>query len=703
MNATSFTISATPGGSTIALTDELGGAEYISYDYAFGIQPNGTSAKIIFPNNSLNTDNNYIVYSLFGETVPQQYGYTIPVTQLLVGNGSNKTFNLTNYLDNKNSECAIVEVNGLRIAPSLYTIDPNLSTITFVTAPALNANIAVTTFNDTNRQYMTTQQLNNFSVTQISNVNNNITAPLAITVATATSSTGNKITVNNTANFVVGQTVEFRGTGFGNISTNGTIYFVDSIVNGTTFTIKDAAGTQITLTNGSGSMQVIVGGTPTVRVTTSTQSGLTTNTLVRIDGITGSTQLNNNTYYVRVITPYVFDLYLQPFNSGINAVNYPVTTASNYVSGGYVWQQGVLYLHGVTASASNSTVVITASGDVSDLVVGNPVYFAAPNSANGTDVLGGLIQGTTYYVHTVYSSTQFSVSSTKDGEEFGLYADTGTVYVTQWSQEDTDRVWVTVNGKRVPSSKLRLNDFNELSILTPISTGDVIVINNMVPSATPDEETYINFVDDAGIASIYRVVPSNQTYLDYDLFTLSTEMQVNDVTKLVDIITQNVTTPAAVNGYHSIGLTVDKRILTSVTVVNNTTGQPISDSYVSVTLSDLAPIVKIKSGAWINAGDSLTITSTEGNLVYVNGEQITFTGVDVANNTLTGIGRGANGTAQQYLIPKNTAVIGLLPANRMDDEYYNQTWNSYVYNTVDGDPLQISETAPAYFLTNGVS
>ena len=94
----------------------------------------------------------------------------------------------------------------------------------------------------------------------------------------------------------------------------------------------------------------------------------------------------------------------------------------------------------------------------------------------------------------------------------------------------------------------------------------------------------------------------------------------------------------------------------------------------------------------------MTITSIEGNTVYINGEQITFSGVDLVNNKLTGIGRGANGTGQQYFIPKNTSVIGLLNSNKMPIEYYNQTWNSYNYNTVEGDPLQISETSAAFFL-----
>jgi hypothetical protein len=149
---------------------------------------------------------------------------------------------------------------------------------------------------------------------------------------------------------------------------------------------------------------------------------------------------------------------------------------------------------------------------------------------------------------------------------------------------------------------------------------------------------------------------------------------------------------------------VDKRTLSSVEVVNNTkAGLTISSEYINVVLNDIAPVLEITAGSWISENDSLTITSIEGNVIYINGEQITFSGVDVASNTLTGIARGVNGTAQQYLVLSNTTVIGLLPAKRLPDEYYNQTWNSAIYNPIEGDPLQISNTAPAMFLNTQVS
>ena len=116
--------------------------------------------------------------------------------------------------------------------------------------------------------------------------------------------------------------------------------------------------------------------------------------------------------------------------------------------------------------------------------------------------------------------------------------------VTQWEQVNTDRLWVTVNGLRVPASSLVLNANNELSILTTLVATDVVIITSMMPSATPDEETYINFVDSVGVPSVYRANTGTKTWLTQEVFTLSTEIFVDDVTKLINVITQTEVTPS---------------------------------------------------------------------------------------------------------------------------------------------------------------
>jgi hypothetical protein len=220
----------------------------------------------------------------------------------------------------------------------------------------------------------------------------------------------------------------------------------------------------------------------------------------------------------------------------------------------------------------------------------------------------------------------------------------------------------------------------------------------MMPSATPNQEIYLNLVDYTGNPAVYSANDETRTWLTRTLGILDTVMYVGDVTSLTQQVVQNIAAPVAVDGYFNIGLNSDKRLLTGVTVYNNTTGEFISNSHLNIILVDSSPTVKIASGSWITAGNSLTVTSLEGNTVYINGEIIRFSNVDFLTNTLSGLERGANGTGAQLIIPQYTDVIGLLGINRLSDIDYDLVWNSYVYNPVDGDPLQISQTDPAKFL-----
>ncbi len=816
IDSKNFTISTSPSGSNLTLTNATGGAEYITNDFAFGLQPNQIQATLIFATDSYTNNADYLCYSVFGEGSPFTYGYTIPQRQEFVANGTGVSFVLSNFMGQDNPENAIVEIDGVRLNSSAYNISFGTNSLTLFAVPAAGAIVSVTSYNVTDRQYLNTQygisgnvgsafatfvvgtttnttgtwdqntpsaqswdqdtpdiiswdeqeswltlssgstgvltindpiifdaptiggvvagqtyyvteildstkfvistvpggtafQLTNASgsmtananaltVAEITSINNNITPPLALTLATATTASTDEITVTSTTGFIAGATVVFRGTAFGSIATDGTVYFVDTIVDGTHFKIKDADGNLVTLTDAAGSMEVTVGGQSAVRVITAIQTGFTTNTLVRIDGVVGSTQLNNNTYYVRVIDNFTFDLYIEPFTAALNGVNYPVTSVSNYVSGGFIWRQGSFYLvhtYATATTAANGQIAVESDAG---LVYGTPVYFTQSGNQNGDNLMGGLVQGTEYYVRDFITSGVITVSSTRGGPVTSLTTDTGYVNVTQWKQTNVDRLWVTVNGLRVPSSKLKLNDVNEVSILTAINPGDVVIITSMMPSATPNQEIYLNLIDYAGNPAVYSANDETRTWLTRTLGILDTVMYVGDVTSLTQQVVQSVTAPVAVNGYYNIGLDSDKRLLTGVTVYNNTTGQYISNSHINIILIDSSPTVKIASGSWITTGNSLTVTSLEGNTVYINGELIRFSSVDFLNNTLSGLERGANGTGAQLVIPQYTDVIGLLGINRMSDIDYSLVWNSYVYNPIDGDPLQISQTAPAEFL-----
>ena len=560
------------------------------------------------------------------------------------------------------------------------------------------------------------------------------------------------------------------------------------------------------------------------------------------------------------------------YNPILNAENFPVTNVFAYTSGGYAWKDGIYTLITTTASATavlNDKITVTST---LNLVRNTPVIFTEPGIEIGKLTLGGLVVGTTYYVHSeiIPDATHFSVSATHGGDKFTLTADTGTMYVTQWQQTNVDRLWVTINGYRVPSSSLRINPSNEISILANIVSADVVIITSMMPSATPNEEVYLLNVNSTNEAVVHRANVQTRTWLTHALFNTADTIYVNDVTRITDSIIQNVIAPSVpagsfvvgilyiiatvgttnfvsigaastavvtgsvattvltvtavtsgtltvgiavsgtgitagttilsfgsgtgltgtynlsntmsagsttvtaqpnagttftaigvgsgtgtatlASGVISIGLTAYKNIISEVTVLNNTTNTIINPTTYSVVLENLSPILKLTSG--VSVGNSLTITTLEGNLIYINGEQIKFTTVNTAttivaagsfvvgilyiiatlgttdfmdigavsntigveftatdvgtgtgtatllSNSITGLTRGVNGTSEQAYIPIYSEVFGILDKNKMTNILYNHEWNPIpgIYNVAEGDPLQIAETSGAIFL-----
>ncbi len=493
----------------------------------------------------------------------------------------------------------------------------------------------------------------------------------------------------------------------------------------------------------SGAILAEVSGNPAVSITTGVAHNLEENNIVRIDGTTGSIQLNNNTYYAKIISATQIALYNSTYDPTANAINDPVTVVSTWTGGGYVWLDKTFTITTTSATAttaSNDRITVSSS---LELILGTPIIFT------GSVLLGGLesevtagaftqgntyqinSQGTTdftligarnnnvgtnfvatgvgtgtgiataiYYVYDKPSATTFRVTAVRDGDVFALTNDIGSMNVSQWEQDNVDRLWVTVNGYRIPSSALRLNPDNNLSILSTIEPGDVVIITSMIPTATPNQAVYLQNVNKTGIQSVYRANSLTRTWLTENLQDTDDTIYVEDVTMITETIIQNETAPAEVDGIISIGLEGDKRAICQVIVYNNTTSQTVNPANYYIAIEATAPILKITGG--VSVTNSLTITVIIGNLIYVNGEQIGFTTVNFATNTVTGLQRGANGTGEQTFIPKYSEVYGILSSNKLPSVYNTLTWNSYNYNLVDGDPLQISTTVSANFLNADV-
>lgn len=549
----------------------------------------------------------------------------------------------------------------------------------------------------------------------------------------------------------------------------GTNYTVSAITTNPSsayaFTIQDQFSTSPTVTTAAVAATLIgyAGGSSGAIVTTSINPNFVLNSIVRIDDVVGSTQLNNNLYYVRPISNTQFELYTQPYNPELYVVNYPVTTISSYISGGYIWLDGLFTISNTFATATddNGNRITVDNTDI--LIPNTPVYFTKYAASIGTNILGNILAKHKYYIYAVrpeisagnfiignqyeivsvgttnweaiassYDWTTgspvvggiFTASGTGTGtgiasglqeftisetefpyqEEVQLVDATGSIFVTQYEQVNVDRLWVTINGYRVPSSSLRLNSYNNLSILSEIVTGDEVIITSMMPTASPNQETYLLNVSQEGNGSVYRANHQTRTWLVSPLEILQDTIYLNDVTRVTDSIVQMVTTPALVDGTFNIGLTSNKNVICHIQVYNNTTGLLVNSSNFTVVLENTAPILQIQP-IGVSAGNSLTITTVEGRLLYINGEQIGFNECDLIENTVSQLTRGANGTGMQTYIPVYAEAFGLIPNNRMSDVLYSETWNPVpgIYNTVDGDPLQIADTQGAIFLRTDIS
>ena len=817
-----FTISETLGGATVALSDASGISSYVTNDYAIGIQPNGQQAKLILAApGSYNNEDDYFVYSFFGETGGTQYGYTLPEIAEFVGNGSQASFELPNFCGDDNPDHAIVEIDGLRQTASAYTINPGSNTILFLSPPAPGAKISVLTYNNTERQYLTSQYgiaglsggvftsvvvtatthqegtfdedtpdietydqdtptvvaydelldyltcadtsslivdepivfvaptiggisegftyyileildsttftisttpggtpvtvttdtgtmvgtSNAITVAPIASIETDINEPLARTRALGTTFGTNVITFESTTGFIPNQTLILQGVDFGGLEA-GVVYFIESVISLTEATLKDQTGAQIVVSStASGNMPATSGGNDTTRITTTYPHAYADDQLASIDGCIGAEELNGNNYYVKVIDQYRFDIYDEPWTASLTGNNYPVTGITTWIEGGYTWRQGTFFILTTTATATSTpnTNWITVES-TADLVVNNPIIFTQQGQEAGATLLGGIEQGVTYYVKQIIDNNNFTIGLTRDATvEVALSADTGLMNVTQWEQNNVERLWVTINGLRVPASKLRMREDNEISILAEIVPGDLVIVTSMIPHSTPDEEIYLNTVNSVGQQSIYRANTQSRTWLTQPVYDLSTSVYVYDLSRVTDTLIQNETAPTPVDNIYSIGLYADKNLLTGVTVVNTTLGVTLDQDTFEVVVEAMSPILKITDHANINAGDNLKITSLVGNTLYIAGEQIKFDSVDFETNSVTGLQRGANGTPQKDYIPVYTEVFSLLSSNLMDEEDYDQTWNSYNFNTVEGDPLQISETAPAQFLHTDIT
>ena len=192
-------------------------------------------------------------------------------------------------------------------------------------------------------------------------------------------------TPGNTNFLAVNQAVVFTGYTFISGITAGLTYFIQSIVSSNVFTLSATSGGGVlTFTTGSNTLTM------------------------QILNSMGTSLVPYQTYYTQS-TP-------NPIAWSISSttVQTPSITISSVATGTTI-TTGSYNVVAVSAVGN----LITA-GTTVGLVVGQPIIF--PSS-----VLGNIITNTVYYVQTIYSPIQFSISTTATGQAFNPGTATGNV------------------------------------------------------------------------------------------------------------------------------------------------------------------------------------------------------------------------------------------------------------------------------------
>jgi len=283
---------------------------------------------------------------------------------------------------------------------------------------------------------------------------------------------------------------------------------------------------------------------------------------------------------------------------------------------------------------------------------------------------------------TVFDLEQFVTDVTKDN-----------IYYT-----DVNKAWVTINGKRVGSSKLSYDNANHLTINASISAGDIVMISVTTDGDTPNRMQFNIDVDRYGQTTVYRTNDGDGTWLTEDFNLGDTVMHLHDVTPIMDTVIQDSTViseDSLIIAYIECDATQVRR-----STVRDVTTSSIVTNYNLQVIRGRSALV-FENTSQVSLGDQLSVTLNIGNTIELNGEKIRYTQVDFVLNTIGGLTRGVLGTGPVLYNPRYNEVYGLTKNRTLDSKYNSVIWNSSNYADNFGDPLQISNTKAATFLRYG--
>jgi len=453
---------------------------------------------------------------------------------------------------------------------------------------------------------------------------------------------------------------------------------------------------------------------------------LVTDPLIFVQTSTSNTRLVNNVDYQ--ILPYDTGTGSQPmkiqFNTEYDQSNTKIlysifadsTTPTNSTQYGYSYPQTQAFTGAVGGSNTYTLTLPTTGQNIADGIVeidGVRQALGTAYTISGSTLTfsGDPIDETRIIAYTSYlDASRLFATTTK------VHAgSSGTLTVTipyptvpnpmpNMTYTDVNKAWVTLNGRRLPSTAYHYSSANHL-VIPGVQNGDNIIVTAFVDGGSPNPSGFKLLVDKTGVQSAYRANPTDRTWLTVDFGLTDTTMYLNDVSKIVEVVTvTNTVTQISslinIDNDNDIGflLNFNTNAITRVEAFNVTKGTIIPSENVELEMYKGAGGVAFYDPHTV-VGDLIKFTVYVGNLIETNGERIQFTSVDPTTNTITGLTRNAQNTAttahNQY-----DYVYSLSPTRKLDPSQMSILWNSSNYAPF-GDPVSVSTTAAAEFLNSG--
>lgn len=233
-----------------------------------------------------------------------------------------------------------------------------------------------------------------------------VSASLEEINVSGTSNVNNGLTIPDTSALNPLNALVFKGTALIGGVAEKTKYYVNSIIDGTTFTISSNVHTRTAT-----STQAI-----TNLITVDSTAGFIVNAPIQFTGVTFGGIVNDRIYYIQVINDATtFTISDAPGGAAV-----PLTSAV-----GEIIVRTVVDTVPLTTQTGSMTLVTT--GDKEVLEAGRGIM----EGSFFTEIIGGVSEGTTYYVKEKFdiSGSEITISTTLGGAEVAINNDTGSMQI----------------------------------------------------------------------------------------------------------------------------------------------------------------------------------------------------------------------------------------------------------------------------------